>query len=128
MLVIDASQLGRACMALVVSVLHQRRALPLAWLVVKANKGHLSQELPLQLLEQVQERIGSKREVIFLGDGEFDGIEVLSALEQVGWEYVCRTAKNARLQEMGTDFSFAHLCLQPGDYTQIAQAGFTQAG
>src|SRR2546421_3481509 len=49
-LVMDGSQVGRGCMALVVSVLHQRRALPLAWLVVKANKGHLSQELHLQRL------------------------------------------------------------------------------
>ena len=127
-LVMDGSQIGRGCMALVVSVLHQTRALPLAWLVVKGKKGHLSQALHLQLLKHVQERLGSEREVIFVGDGEFDGVDLLSALEQVGWQYVCRTAKNARLQESGKEFCFADLHLQPGDYTQIDGVAFTQAG
>jgi len=36
-LVIDGSQMGRGCMALVVSVLHQKRALPLGWLVVSGK-------------------------------------------------------------------------------------------
>jgi hypothetical protein len=35
-LVIDASQVGRNSMALVVSVLYHKRALPLCWLVVAA--------------------------------------------------------------------------------------------
>ena len=38
-LVIDDSQMGRGCMALVISVLHQNRALPLGWLVVRGKKG-----------------------------------------------------------------------------------------
>lgn len=127
-LVMDGSQVGRGCMALVVSVLHQGRALPLAWLVVKGKKGHLSQALHVQLLEQVNRQIGFQHEVIFLGDGEFDGIGLLCALEQVGWQYVCRTAKNTRLQERGSDFSFADLLLLPGDYLEIEGVAFTHAG
>ena len=34
--------------------------------------------------------------MIFLGDGEFDGIELQSAVQALGWLYVCRTAKNTQ--------------------------------
>ena len=47
-LVMDGSQVGRGCMALMLSVLYQqdssKRALPLCWQVVKAKKGHFLQE------------------------------------------------------------------------------------
>lgn len=45
-LVMDGSQVGRGCMALVVSVVYKQRALPLCWLVVKGNKGHLPLTCP----------------------------------------------------------------------------------
>jgi hypothetical protein len=39
-LVMDGSQAGRGCMVLMVGVLYQKRALPIAWLVYKGKKGH----------------------------------------------------------------------------------------
>jgi len=30
-------------------------------------------------------------EVVFLGDGEFDGYRLLRRLQHYGWHYVCRT-------------------------------------
>ncbi|HZO90302.1 MAG TPA: hypothetical protein VFB38_18395 [Chthonomonadaceae bacterium] len=36
-LVIDTSQVGRGCLALVVSVLYQKRAIPLCWTVVRGK-------------------------------------------------------------------------------------------
>jgi hypothetical protein len=38
-LVMDGSEVGRKCLALMVSVVYQGRALPIAWLVVKGSKG-----------------------------------------------------------------------------------------
>jgi hypothetical protein len=126
-LVIDGSVVGRGCMALVISVLHQQRALPLCWQVVSAKKGHLPEELHCRLVQQALELIGSEREVIFLGDGEFDGTQLLQTLQQAGWQYVCRTAKNICLYEMGAEFSFAGLHLGPGDFVEIEGVGFTQS-
>ena len=37
-LVMDGSQAGRGCMVLMVGVLYQKRALPIAWLVYKGKK------------------------------------------------------------------------------------------
>ena len=39
-LAMDASQVGRDCTALVVSVLYGRRALPIAWTVFQTDRGH----------------------------------------------------------------------------------------
>jgi len=72
-LVMDGSQVGRGCMALMVSVLYQKRALPLCWRVVQAKKGHFPQEQHRQLLAQAKALVPSGREVVFLGDGEFSG-------------------------------------------------------
>jgi hypothetical protein len=38
-LVIDGSVVGRGCVALVVGVVYQIRALPVAWIVVRGKKG-----------------------------------------------------------------------------------------
>ena len=126
-LVMDGSQVGRGCMALVVSVVYQKRALPLCWLVVKGKKGHLPQDLHCQLFQKAHALIGDTREVIFLGDGEFDGTDLLAALEQAGWQYVCRTASNVCLYEAQAEFRFTDLGLRRGDYVEIENIAFTQA-
>ena len=127
-LVIDGSVVGRHCMALVISVLHQGRALPLCWKVVRGKKGHLTEDLHCQLVQQAQALLaGTSREIVFLGDGEFDGTQLLGTLQAGGWQYVCRTAKNTCLYEDGVEFSFAGLHLAPGDYVEIDRISFTQA-
>ena len=126
-LVMDASQVGRGCMALVVRVIYKKRALPLGWLVVNAKKGHLPQDLHCQLFHKAQRLLGDTREVIFLGDGEFDGTDLLAALEQAGWQYVCRTASNVCLYEDEAEFRFTDLGLQRGHYVEIENVAFTQA-
>ncbi len=118
-LVMDASQVGRGCLALVVSVLFGKRALPLGWIVVAGKKGHLSQQKHKELLGQVAVLVPSGREVIFLGDGEFDGCELLGALRALGWEFACRTAKNVVLAEAGEAFGFADLSVEPGELLSI---------
>ena len=126
-LVMDASQVGRGCMALVVSVVYKKRALPLCWLIVKGKKGHLPQDLHCRLFQKVQGLVGDSREVIFLGDGEFDGTDLLDALSQAGWQYVCRTASNVCLYEDDHEFRFSDLALRPGDHVEVEQVAFTQA-
>jgi len=38
-LAIDGSETGRKCMTLMINVIYQKRAIPIAWLTVKGNKG-----------------------------------------------------------------------------------------
>ena len=134
-LVMDGSVVGRGCMALMLSVLYQqgglKRALPLCWLVTKAPKGHFTQERHQGLLAQVAPLIPAGRQVIFLGDGEFDGCGLLQDITAAGWHYVCRTAKNVLLAEADwpdETFSLSDLCLQPGDSAELTDLLFTAQG
>jgi hypothetical protein len=115
---IDGSDVGHNCITLMISLVFRKRALPLVWLVVEGRKGHLPEMLHLELLAMLQMVLPEDYQAIFLGDGEFDGLEFQSALQSLGWAYVCRTAKNTLLYEDG-DFSFTDLILQPGDCISI---------
>lgn len=92
-LVMDGSVVGRGGVAVMLSVVYHGRALPLAWVVVSATKGHFAQEGHCALLAQVQVILPPTATVVFVGDGEFDGTELQAVLQHVGWPYVCRTAK-----------------------------------
>lgn len=126
-LVIDGSTVGKGCMALMLSVVYQGRALPLGWLVVEAKKGHHRYELHLALLSQVVPLIPQEAEVILVADGEFDGVAWLGQLQSLGWRYVCRTAKNSWLWLEDDRTSFAGLALEPGELVEIPQTVFTKA-
>jgi len=92
-LAIDGSEVGRGCLTLMISIIYRKRALPLAWIVVEGVKGHFPEEAHVALLQQVQSMMSPEFDVIFLGDGEFDGVELQAAIDQAGWSYVCRTAQ-----------------------------------
>lgn len=127
-LVMDASVVGRGCLALVVSVIYHKRALPVCWLVVSGPKGHLSEAQHTTLLNEVAALLPPGRSVVFLGDGEFDGTGLLAALARLGWSFVCRTQKNACLYEGTDDFRFAWLNIQPGEVIDNDNVFFTQEG
>lgn len=93
-LVMDGSVVGRGCVALMVSVIYHGRALPLAWIVVQGKKGHFPHDVHCALLAHLQQIMPPTAVVRFLGDGEFDGIELQAALRRAQWQYVCRTATN----------------------------------
>jgi hypothetical protein len=131
-LVIDSSEVGDGCCPWMVSVIYRKRALPLAWTVSNRPKGHASDEEHLKLLNAVRSFLSPGRQVIFLGDGEFDGVPIQAALSEWGWEYVLRTAKNRQIGEtFGDDalwFRFSQLALSPGETLWIEDARFTKAG
>ena len=113
-LVLDGSVVGRGCTTLMASVVYKGRALPIAWIVLKGKKGHLKEEIHLKLIEQLQKIIPEGAQVVFLGDGEFDGIKLLDTVDRSGWKYVCRTAKSNVLFKGETKFSFGEVFLTPG--------------
>ncbi len=118
-LIMDGSTVGRGCLALLVSVVYQKRALPLAWLVVTGRKGHFPETSHLALLEQVHDLIPAEAQVVFLGDGEFDGVGLQDALDVYGWRYVCRTAKNIILCRAGEEFGFENVAVQAGELISL---------
>jgi hypothetical protein len=126
--VIDGSEVGQECITLMISLIYRKRVLPITWLVVKGRKGHLSEAIHLDLLAQLQAILPDNSRMVFLGDGEFDGIALQTALQTQNWRYVCRTAKNTILYEDGCQFSFVELCLQVDDQICIPQVWFTKVG
>jgi hypothetical protein len=125
LLAMDGSEVGRKCLALMVSVIYKKRALPIAWIVVEGNKGHFPEETHVQLLEQVQAIVPEGTDVIFLGDGEFDGITLQATLDGYGWHYACRTAKNTQLGAEGARFAFCEVGVQPGECLGLPDVSFT---
>lgn len=126
-LAMDASDTGRNCLTLMVSVIYKKRAIPIVWQVVSGKKGHLPEEQHLALLERVKPLVPAGSDVIFLGDGEFDGNDLQSEINQTNWSYVCRTAKNRLICDDGDWFALDEILLQPGDCIDMPDVGITQA-
>ena len=114
LLAMDGSEMGRKCMTLMVSVIYKKRALPIAWIVVQGSSGHFAEETHVALIERVHAIVPQGCDVIFLGDGEFDGTTLQATLTAYGWEYVCRTAKNAQVCDQDDQFSLHEVDVQPG--------------
>jgi hypothetical protein len=127
LLAIDGSEIGSACMALMISVIYKKRALPLVWLVVQQQKGHLAEDLHMQLVAQVHTLVPEYASVIFVGDGEFDGIRLQALLASYAWEYVCRTAQNVQIGEAEAVSALADVNVQPGECIALPAVTFTQA-
>ena len=124
-LVMDASAVGRGCATLVLNVLYQHRALPLVWLVVEGNKGHFSEDCHLWLIDQLQPYLPEGAPLIFLGDGEFDGVALQQRLGELGWQYVCRTAKSTLFWQGPRLCYLDQKRLRPGQCRTFDQVGFT---
>jgi hypothetical protein len=112
-------------------VLYKKRALPIAWLVAKGSKGHFCEADHLRLLQQVAELIPEDTDVMFLGDGEFDGVDLLRMIDEYGWHYVCRTAKDSLLTHANgsidnESISFDQVPLVRGTRQTLLDVGFTR--
>lgn len=125
-LAMDGSEVGRNCLALMVSVIYQKRALPLAWVVVRGSKGHFPEETHCQLIQTAKPLLPEGSDVIFLGDGEFDGNQLQAEIARNGWQYVCRTAKNRLIDDAGDEFALDEIHLQPGDCLSLPDVMVTQ--
>lgn len=130
LMAIDSSEVGKDCMALMVSVVWGKRALPVCWIVRKGKKGHMSVELHVEVLEQLATILPNKSQVVLLGDGEFDGYQVQAFCEKQHWKYALRTAKsNTITTEGGESFAIGSLYPMEGyDHWLIEGVGFTQEG
>lgn len=125
---IDSSKTGDNCLTLMLSLGYKSRSLPLCWVTFKGRKGHSSQAIQLSLLQAVKALLPDQDEVILLGDGEFDGSEVVTWLEtQPGWRYVCRTAQDVRVYSQQQWLSLKDLPLKPGQETFLTDLKFIES-
>jgi Transposase DDE domain len=127
-LVMDGSGVGRGCTALMIHVVYKGRALPLAWRVRQAPKGHFPEELHIALVELISGLLPVGAQVVLLGDGEFDGTRLQQTLQQAGWSYVCRTATSPIATWAGETFRLDALgsCLKPGRLIELKEVHYTR--
>jgi hypothetical protein len=109
-------------------VVYGHRALPIAWVVVRGSKGHFPADTHVRLLRAVVERMPPTATAQFLGDGEFDSPYLQQALDACQWTYVCRTAKNTRIQRDGDWVALASIDVHRGRQKMWSAVRFTQAG
>jgi hypothetical protein len=98
-IVFDGSVVGRHCITLMASVIYKNRSLPLCWITLRGAKGHLHEMIHVNLAQQLAAIIPKDTTVVFLGDGEFDGSNLLKTIKKNKWLFVSRTAKNRCLDE-----------------------------
>jgi len=127
-LVIDGSVVGRGCVALMIHVVYQGRALPLAWQVRHGKKGHFPEGLHIALVEQVQDLIPEGAQVVLLGDGEFDGTRLQHTVQEYGWSYVVRTGSNITIVWDGERFRCETVaaCIKPGTLVELPDVRMTE--
>jgi hypothetical protein len=126
-LVMDGSQVGRGCMVLMVSVLYQKRALPICWVVYKGKKGHTTAQRHIEALTKVLPLLPVDSQVVLLGDAEYDTTEMLLWIqEQERWDFVLRTSPQIYVQEGSQSQPIGAYSLAKGQVFQRHQVGFTQ--
>jgi hypothetical protein len=128
-LAMDGSQAGRGCMVLMVGVLYQKRALPIAWLVYKGKKGHATAERHIQALEKVVPLLPEHSKVVLLGDAEYDNTEMIAWVEKnTSWQYVLRTSPQIYVQTGQLNQAVRDYPLEKGQVFHLHDAGFTKSG
>jgi hypothetical protein len=100
----DGRVVGRGCLALLLHVVDQGRALPLAWRGRQSPQGHGPEALHIALVALMSTWIPEGTKVVFLGDGACDGTALQTTLSERGWSAVCRTAMRATATWEGETF------------------------
>jgi hypothetical protein len=127
--VIDTTKVGGKCICLMVSVIYKSRALPVCWVVFKGRKGHSSAEIQLALMKTLHSLIPDGRDVILLGDGEFDGSELIAWFKkQTNWRFVFRAANTTKVKHHKQWLSLSELNLNKEEDAFFKDILFTQSG
>ena len=128
-LAIDGSLVGRGCICLMINLIYKHRALPLAFIVVEGKKGHLPEDTHIELVKKLRPLIPkATKQVILLGDGEFDGTMLQQTVSDFGWKYVCRTSSNITIDADDEPFQIDTLAalLPKGHYKHLRNCTITR--
>jgi len=126
-LIVDGTQIGLGYQLIMVSLAYRKRSLPIAWVWVKAKKGHSSAAVQLALLAHVQQLVPARTPVVLVGDSEFGAISVLRQLDGWGWGYVLRQTAKHLLQtdEQAAWQTFGSLLSRPGQQVWLPETLLT---
>lgn len=126
-LIVDGTQIGLGFQLIMLSLAYRRRSLPIAWMWVRAKKGHSLASVQLQLLRLVHILVPARVPVVLVGDSEFGAIPVLQQLDQWGWAYVLRqTAKHLlQSEERGAWQTFGGLLSHAGQQEWVPETPLT---
>ena len=124
--VMDGSVVGRGCVALMLHVIYKGRALPLVWRVRQGPKGHFPEELHIALVNLIQACLPEGAQVVFLGDGEFDGTTLQKTLNEAGC--AAHIAQSTVATWEGETFRLDTLgaCSKPGTLIALQQVQMTR--
>jgi len=126
-LLIDSTKMGGRCICLMLSVYYKSRALPFAWVTFKGTKGHSSQQVQLELFKRVKALLPADAPVVILGDGEFDGSQVVQwFIDQTNWQYVCRTDKTNKIFYQDEWLALHQLPFKDGQEGFLSDVRFTK--
>lgn len=95
--VMDTSQFGPSCRALVVGTAYAGQVIPLGWRVVKGKKGHTDPRLQNELLEEIQAYLPPGR-VVLVADSEFSAVDLLRPIQEQDWLFIIRVRGNVLVQ------------------------------
>src|SRR5262245_23084186 len=124
----DGSVVGRGCVALMLHVIYKGRALPLAWRVRQGPKGHFPEGWHIALVNLIRVCLPRGAQVVFLGDGAFDGTTLQATLHEAGWCDACRTAQSTVAPWEGETFRLDALgaCSKPGTLIELREVKLTR--
>lgn len=126
LLTVDTTTAGRNCVILIVGVVFHKRSLPLCWRVYKGKKGHLKASRHIALFKKVRQLLGEERELVLLGDSEFDSVEVLEWLSsETNWDWVLRSAPNLKLSKGKNCMSFGDCPHEKGQILSLPDVLYT---
>jgi hypothetical protein len=125
----DGSGVGRGCTALMRQVVDKGRALPLAWRVRQAPKGHFPEARPSAVVEWMGEVSPEGAQGGFLGARECAGTALQAPLPTRGGASVWRTAMRPTATGDGQTCRLATLgaCLTPGRLLERTEVYWTPA-
>ncbi len=123
----DASQVGRGCMTLMLAVIYRQRALPLVWIVYEGKKGHTTAERHIEVLKLLALLVPAECDLVLLGDAEYDTVEMLTWLEKTtSWHYVVRTDPRILVEESGLHYRLADLLSGDDETIALTDVLFTR--
>ena len=123
-LILDGSVVGRDSACLMASIIYKNRIIPIAWIVGAGRKGHFDVEFHIELLKILKQILPAGIQVTVIGDGEFDGVDFLETLDEYGWSFVVRAAKNAKFTQHGNEIDLPKQ-LNPGEKKSWSEVEFT---
>ncbi len=126
-LMIDSTKMGGRCICLMLSVHYKSRAIPFVWVTFKGRKEHSSQQVQLELFKRVKALLPPDAPVVILGDGEFDGSEVVQwFLDKTDWQFVCRTDKSNKVFYQNEWIALQEIPFKEGEEGFLSDIRFTE--